>query len=535
LISGAGGTTFAANHYSMGVDIANGSWSSPNYSDLIIGYHTGIRIGAGYSGIRFYDNSPTTDTNNTGNGNGAEELLMTIGGGGSPTSGAHVTVHNNLIVGGTVDGVDISVTATDLGATIPNRIYVSNDSNIKHVDLASMRSLMNVTAKTGYQGREQSSSNQAYWVGTMGWAATDFNTLFSYGSGHIEAWSSPANQPSTETTHWVGHQSLHHYASTSSQHGHQFVVGAGNPAYCYLRGVWGAAGTWSSWAKMWNSANDGSGSGLDADLLDGFNSSQGESANTVAVRTVNGYLHSSYFNGTGTFATSGNTSGMGIFTGTNGSDTYGRSYTAAAARTLLNVADGANNYVLPASPSFTHLFINDYVYHSSDTNTYMGFDSADNWRVVTGGTTRMQVDNSTTTMFNNISMSSHTLDMNNNAIYGVNQIFHEGDTNTYTQFHAADQWRVVTGGAERLEVNNSQITSTEPIYAPSFHGDGSSLTGIAAGAGGGGNDQIFWENGQNVTASYTVTNGKNAMSAGPITINSGVTVTVGAGETWTVV
>ena len=32
-----------------------------------------------------------------------------------------------------------------------------------------------------------------------------------------------------------------------------------------------------------------------------------------------------------------------------------------------------------------------------------------------------------------------------------------------------------------------------------------------------------------------VTNGKNAMSAGPITINSGVTVTVGSGETYTVV
>jgi Flp pilus assembly protein TadG len=34
---------------------------------------------------------------------------------------------------------------------------------------------------------------------------------------------------------------------------------------------------------------------------------------------------------------------MGNFTGTNGSDTYGRSYTAAAARTLLNVANGATN------------------------------------------------------------------------------------------------------------------------------------------------------------------------------------------------
>ena len=32
-----------------------------------------------------------------------------------------------------------------------------------------------------------------------------------------------------------------------------------------------------------------------------------------------------------------------------------------------------------------------------------------------------------------------------------------------------------------------------------------------------------------------ITNGKNAMSAGPITVDSGVTVTVGAGETWTVI
>ena len=51
-----------------------------------------------------------------------------------------------------------------------------------------------------------------------------------------------------------------------------------------------------------------------------------------------------------------------------------------------------------------------------------------------------------------------TIDMNNNNIVGVNQVVHEGDTNTYMEFHAADQWRVVTGGSERLEVNNSQVT-----------------------------------------------------------------------------
>jgi len=116
-------------------------------------------------------------------------------------------------------------------------------------------------------------------------------------------------------------------------------------------------------------------------------------------------------------------------------------------------------------------------------------------------------------------------------MYVSGNIYHESDTNTYIGFHNNDQWRVVTGGAERLEVNSSQITSTEPIHAPSFHGDGSSLSGIASGA----NNDIFWENGQTVTSNYTITNGKNAMSAGPITINSGVTVTVGSGEAWTVV
>ena len=57
----------------------------------------------------------------------------------------------------------------------------------------------------------------------------------------------------------------------------------------------------------------------------------------------------------------------------------------------------------------------------------------------------------------------------------------------------------------------------------------------AAGAGGGGSDKIFWENGQTVTTNYTITNNMNAMSAGPITINSGITVTIGDGETWTIV
>jgi hypothetical protein len=57
-------------------------------------------------------------------------------------------------------------------------------------------------------------------------------------------------------------------------------------------------------------------------------------------------------------------------------------------------------------------------------------------------------------------------------IYLGDQIIHDGDTNTYLQFHAADQWRVVTGGTERLEVNNSQTTVQNVLIANDFVGIG---------------------------------------------------------------
>jgi hypothetical protein len=38
-----------------------------------------------------------------------------------------------------------------------------------------------------------------------------------------------------------------------------------------------------------------------------------------------------------------------------------------------------------------------------------------------------------------------------------------------------------------------------------------------------------------VNTDYTITTNKNAMSAGPITVASGVTVTVPDGSTWTIV
>ena len=64
---------------------------------------------------------------------------------------------------------------------------------------------------------------------------------------------------------------------------------------------------------------------------------------------------------------------------------------------------------------------------------------------------------------------------------------------------------------------------------------GSAWGQLGGGATGGGTDQVFYTNGQSVDTDFTLTGTLNAMSAGPISIASGVTVTVSSGATWTVV
>jgi len=64
---------------------------------------------------------------------------------------------------------------------------------------------------------------------------------------------------------------------------------------------------------------------------------------------------------------------------------------------------------------------------------------------------------------------------------------------------------------------------------------GSAWGQLGGGATGGGTDKVFYTNDQSVDTDFTLTGTLNAMSAGPISIASGVTVTVSSGATWTVV
>ena len=57
---------------------------------------------------------------------------------------------------------------------------------------------------------------------------------------------------------------------------------------------------------------------------------------------------------------------------------------------------------------------------------------------------------------------------------------------------------------------------------------------LGGGATGGGGDEVFVENGVTVTTNYTLSTNKNAESVGPITINSGVTVTIPSTQRWVI-
>ena len=102
-----------------------------------------------------------------------------------------------------------------------------------------------------------------------------------------------------------------------------------------------------------------------------------------------------------------------------------------------------------------------------------------------------------------------------------------------------------SGGGQTLNFNNSTkfvTTNTGAIVtgvltATSFSGDGSSLSNLPASApvGGASTNSVFFENDKEVAVNYQITSTKNAMTAGPVSINAGIAVTVPSGCAWTIV
>ena len=76
---------------------------------------------------------------------------------------------------------------------------------------------------------------------------------------------------------------------------------------------------------------------------------------------------------------------------------------------------------------------------------------------------------------------------------------------------------------------------TLQLSASGTPSSGTFLRGDNTWAAAGAQNDIFYENGQTVTQDYTIASNRNAMSSGPITIATGVTVTQAVGSNWVIV
>jgi hypothetical protein len=97
-------------------------------------------------------------------------------------------------------------------------------------------------------------------------------------------------------------------------------------------------------------------------------------------------------------------------------------------------------------------------------------------------------------------------------------------------------WDIVGGMVNRQDELAIRRAGTSVIYLDNANNVGIGNTtpstkldvaGVASA--------VFFENPQTITSNYTITINSNAMAAGPITIASGVTVTIPSGSVWTVV
>ncbi|CAB5219971.1 hypothetical protein UFOVP231_24 [uncultured Caudovirales phage] len=100
--------------------------------------------------------------------------------------------------------------------------------------------------------------------------------------------------------------------------------------------------------------------------------------------------------------------------------------------------------------------------------------------------------------------------------YATGDIIYASGTNTLAKLTAGTNGYVLT------------LVGGVPAWSASSGGGATVPTG-------GGTDAIFYNNGQTITTNYSIPSGQNSGTFGPVTVNSGITVTIPTGSTWSIV
>ncbi len=221
----------------------SGAWSNP-FPDLIISFHTGIRIGglSGYGGTRFYNDSPersgATEIFSVGDGDNDVRVVNDIHIGGNISVSGTVDGRDVASDGSKLDGIEAGATADQTASQILTLIKTVDGSG-SGLDADTLDGI-----SSGSFLRSDANDNASKTI------------VFSSGEG-IRL--SHSNQVNTDD----GRIAAGTHASGLNIVGTQTTAGTGRQVR-----IWGDVIT-SAGDKFWNAGNDGSGSGLDADKLDG--------------------------------------------------------------------------------------------------------------------------------------------------------------------------------------------------------------------------------------------------------------------------
>lgn len=123
--------------------------------------------------------------------------------------------------------------------------------------------------------------------------------------------------------------------------------------------------------------------------------------------------------------------------------------------------------------------------------------------------------------------------------------FDQTATNRFDRIPSNNLIRIVSDGGVIIPSGNTVQRPTANLNATlryntdynslEVYDSVSSIWRTASGASGTGGNRAFFENTSNITSDYTITTGYNAGTFGPVTLNTGVTVTLPANSVWTVV
>ena len=262
---------------------------------------------------------------------------------------------------------------------------------------------------------------------------------------------------------------------------------------------------------------DGAGSGLDADTLDGLNSTS---------LTSNNYIQTQL----GTKLNSSSYTASDVLTKIKTVDGTGSGLDADTLDGLQGSSYSSNNYIT------NHYTTNNYIQTfvaaevagivdsapaALDTLNELAAALGDDANFST--TVSTQIGLRATNTYVNATFSSNN--------YLQSQLSTKLNSSSYTASDVLTKIKTVDGSGSGLDADTVDGIQATGLVSNNYFQDNSG----GGGATGGGSDKIFHNNDQTVTTSYSIPSGQNSMTAGPISINSGVTVTVPSGSEWTIV